>query len=213
MNRPRAIHSSILIGTLLAALMSPPAVFAAASEPARSDRPAGKPDEQRRVDDWGYRMGPGMMGGQYGGGGPGMMGGHYGGAGPGMMGGFHGGGPGMMGGFHGGGPWMMGMHCGWIVGAVDLSRDQETRANRICDELRKKHWDLAGTMMTESERLRDLNNADKRDPAVIGQQFAKIQAIQRQMLELSIDAENQLDAVLTPEQKERYRAIHRRAWR
>lgn len=201
----------MLLGATLLALAPMPTVFCATpDQPQASPPPANvRPDERSRDGDWRYQMGPGMMGGYYGGG-PGMMGGYGGGSG--MMGGYYGGGRGMMGGYYGGGRGpggMMGGHCDWVAGELDLTRDQETKLNRICDDLRKKDWELAGRMMTESERLRDLNNADKRDPAAIGQQYAKVQAIWRQMLEQSIDAENRIAALLTPQQAERYRQLRR----
>lgn len=206
MKRSGMRYRPAAIGCLLAAFIMAPAAGAATAQQVQAGPPGPGPGggpQQRDEDDWDYRMGPGMMGGYgygygYGGRGQGMMGGYgYGGRGPGMMGGY------------GGGPGMMGGQCGWFAGAVDLTRDQETKVNRICDDLRRKHWELAGRMMTESERLRDLSNAEKRDPATIGQQFAKVQAIQRQMLEQSIDAENRVEAVLTPEQLARERQTQR----
>lgn len=125
----------------------------------------------------------------YGGWGPhhGMMGSY------GMMSGY-----GMMGGY--------GMHR---FGGLDLSAEQTSKIDKIRDDTRKKHWDLMGKMMDESARLRDLRNAEKPDPAAIGKQYAKIQDMQRQMLEQSIDAENRIEALLTKEQKEQFRKMRR----
>jgi Spy/CpxP family protein refolding chaperone len=150
-----------------------------------------------------------MMGGYYGGGmGPGMMGGYYGGGmGPGMMGGYHGRyGPGMMGGYRGPcGPGMM----EWRPDALGLSRDQTAKIDKLRDEGHKKHWELAGKLMDENAHLRDLNYADRRDPAAIGRQYAKVQDIERQMLEQSIDTDNRIESLLTNEQRTRLRSLCR----
>ena len=102
-----------------------------------------------------YQTGPRgpMMGGGYG---PGMMG-------QGMMGGGYG--SGMMGGY-GMGPGMMGMHEG--LPGIALDDKQRKQFNAIQDELRRKRWELMGRTMDEQAKLRDLYEADKRDPAAIG---------------------------------------------
>jgi Spy/CpxP family protein refolding chaperone len=162
----------------------------------------------------GYGMGPGMMGG-YGGGygmGPGMMGGYgpgY-GMGPGMMGGWGGGygmGPGMMG--YGMVPWMMGGYGGghgmgpW--GMLNLSDAQTSQLEKIQTELMQKERTLMGKMWEEQNKLADLYNTEKRDPAAIGKAYSKLADLQRQALEARVDAENKVLGVLTKEQKEQMR--------
>lgn len=164
----------------------------------------------------GYGMGPGMMGGGSGYGmGPGMMGGGgpgY-GMGPGMMGdgGYrHGYGPGMMG---GGGPgYGMGQGMMWGHGGYwpsDLTDQQRGRINKIQDDFRKKQWELAGKLQDEYPKLRDLYQADKLDPAAIGNQYKKIFDLRRQMIELTVDMHNRVDDVLTKEQREAQRKQER----
>lgn len=132
----------------------------------------------------GMMMGPGM--------GQGMMGMGQGMTGPGM-----GMGPGMM------GPGMMG---GYGPGAtLNLSGPQQKQITQIQDELRKKHWDLMGKMNTEQAKLRDLYYAAPRDPKAIGQQQQRLYDLRRQMVESSVEAQNRMEAVLTPEQKEQRR--------
>jgi len=134
---------------------------------------------------WG--MGPGMMG--MGGYGSGMMGGGYG---QGMMGGMGGmGGMGMMG-MGGTGPMMM----------LNLTDDQQKKADAIYDELHKRHWDLMGKMSDESRKLRDLYRASPRDAKQIGAVYAKMFDYKRQVIESMIDAQNRQEALLTKEQKE-----------
>lgn len=156
----------------------------------------------------GYHMGPGMgmMGGNgpgYGMG-PGMMGGGYGGMG--MMGGMMGMGPGMMGGGYGMGPGMMG---GYGMGMMNLSDDQRAKMNKIVDGERKQHWAIMGKMMDEQTKLRDLYSADKPDPKKVGAVYGEIGKLQQQMIETHVQATNQMQDILTKEQREQIRQWHR----
>lgn len=148
-----------------------------------------------------YGMHPGMMGGY--GMGPGMMGS---GMGHGMMDDGRGddcmmGGRGMRGmepGMMGMGPGMMGGYG--PAGMLNLDESQQKKIVQIQDELRKKHWDLMGKMNDEQAKLRQLYYySGQRDPAAIGKQYQRIQDLRRQMMESSIEAQNRIDAVLTPE--------------
>ena len=174
---------------------------------------------------YGYGMGPGMMGGwcPMCGMGPGMMGMGPGMMGPGMMGmgprGMWGDwddwddrymgrgmmGPGMM------GPGMMGpgMMGGYGYGpALDLTEQQQAKIAQIQEDFRKKQWDLAAKMDAEQAKLNEIYYSGKRDPAAIDNQYKKIYDLRRQMIQIQVDAQNRMDAVLTPEQKERLRGYY-----
>lgn len=157
------------------------------------------------ADDQARWLGP-MMGGGYGG--PGMMG-------PGMMGGYSpemvgdGYGPGMMGGGYG--PGMMGILGG--LPSVTLDNKQRSQANAIQDELRRKRWELMGRMQDEEASLRDLYDADKRDPKAIGAAYQRIFDLRRQMIEATVAAHNRIEALLTPEQRKSAREYWGRSWR
>ena len=146
--------------------------------------------------------GPGMMGH-----GPGMMG-----HGPGMMGhgpGMIGGGPGMMGGgpgIMGGGPGMMGMR---MYAALDLTDQQRAKIARIFEDVRKKNWDAMGKVMDGSATLRDLYSAPTHDPAAIGRQTVRIAELKRPIIESMVTAHDQIEALLTTEQKDRLRGFGR----
>ncbi len=169
----------------------------------------------------GYGMGPGMMGG-YGGNaqGPAMMGG-YGGYGPGagMMGGYggYGMGPGMMGGYGGNGmrPGMMygyggngmgpGMMYGYganAAGALNLTDDQREKITKIQEALSTKHWELMGKMQEQQFKLRELSASGKADDAAIGKAYKNIEGLRQQMWASGADAQKQMDAVLTKEQRD-----------
>ena len=144
----------------------------------------------------GYGMGPGMMGGYSSGYGmgPGMMGGYGGGygMGSGMMGGYGA----MMGGYGGG---MMGLN------SLNLSDEQWTKIDKLTDELRQKHWALMSAMMNESSKLRSLYRQEKPDPAAIGKIYQQIFDLKRQMIESSIEQQNHIQDILTPEQRQQLR--------
>jgi Spy/CpxP family protein refolding chaperone len=146
----------------------------------------------------GYGMGPGMMHGwgtgprsMWGGGDDGYMG--RGMMGQGMM---YGQGPGMM---NGNGPGS----------GLNLDESQQKKMTQIQDELRKKHWELMGKMNDENARLRDLYQADKRDPDAIGKQLQRIFDLRRQMMVDSVEAQNRMEEMLTDEQKKQMRNFSR----
>lgn len=171
----------------------------------------------------GAGMGPGMMGmggmggmGMMGGGMMDMMMGGGGMGGMGMMGGGMMGGPGMMGGGYGMGPGMMGGDTGMMgmgpVGMLNLSDDQRDKIEKIYDDERKKHWDVAGKMMEEQNRLRDLYQTDEPDPKKVGAVYGNIAKLRQQMVETHIQARNQIQALLTKEQREQLRQWRRGGW-
>ena len=135
-----------------------------------------------------YGMGRGMMGGY----GPGY------GMGPGMMDGY---GPG-----YGMGPGMGGWNS---YGGLDLTADQRAKISRIQHDLRTKHWALMGKMMDARYRLQELYDAEKPDSAAINQQYKEMEDLRRQMVDLSIEARNQINAILTNEQRQKLSARDR----
>lgn len=176
------------------------ALLGAASSPLLAAQPKNPAPPGDGYGGWG--MGPGMMGGY--GFGPGMMGGY--GMGPGMMGGY--GGYGGYGGWgYGMGPGMMGGH-GWGWGrGLGLSDEQRARINKIQDENRKSHWALAGELMDQQARLRDLYEAPQRDQTAIDETYKAIGQLQQRMYDSSVDAQKRIEAVLTKEQQEKLRSF------
>ncbi len=61
-------------------------------------------------------------------------------------------------------------------------------------------------MLDEQPKLRDLYAAETRDPKAIGAQYARIFDVRRQMIELTVDLHNRVNAVFTREQRE---AMHK----
>lgn len=156
-------------------------------------------------DDWGWGMmgggyGPGMMGYGYG---PGMMGGGYG---AGMMGYGYGHGMGMMGGY---GPGMMGGYGMGPLNMLNLSDDQRRHYNAITSDLRKKHWEHMGKILEDEQRLEELYSKERPDPKAIAKVQADIDAVRRQMIEESVEAQNKLNDLVTDEQRKELREYWR----
>jgi len=84
---------------------------------------------------------------------------------------------------------------------LDLTEQQRTKINKVQDDLRKKNWNTMGKIMDEKARLRDLYAADKRDSKKIGAVYGRIFDLKRRMIEATITARNQQEAILTKEQR------------
>ena len=159
--------------------------------------------------------GPGMMRGYGGYGmhgyGPGMMGGcagnGYGCYGPGMMGGY---GPGMMGGYGPGyGPGMMGGGYGALA-SLKLTPEQQDKIFAIQEESHAKNFGTMTKIRSEQYKLAKLYNADKADSKAIAEQQKKVDELRRQVLQSRVEARNQIEAVLTPEQRKQFKSF--RPW-
>jgi Spy/CpxP family protein refolding chaperone len=118
------------------------------------------------------------------------------GYGPGMMGGY---GPGMMGGY---GP---GYGPGGGLAALNLSSEQRDKIASIQEENRKANWNAMGQMRAEQFKLRQMYNADKIDSNAVIEQQKKVDELRRQMVKSHVEARNQINAILTPEQRKQFR--------
>jgi Spy/CpxP family protein refolding chaperone len=101
---------------------------------------------------------------------------------------------------------MMGMG---MYAALDLTDQQRAKITRIFEDMRKKNWDTLGKVMDESATLRDLYEAPTHDPAAIGRQTVKIAELKRPIIESMVTAHDQIEALLTADQKERLRNFGR----
>lgn len=148
--------------------------------------------------------GPGMMGGTGPGYGPYWRGERDDDGGWGRMsGGGWGMGPGMMGGMG-----MMGLGLGPIA-RLDLSDAQRQQVRKIDDGLRHKNWEVMGKMEDEMIKLRDAWWASKGDRAGIIAAYKRVSDLRLSMVENALDARDQAEALLTPQQREQ---LKRYAW-
>jgi Spy/CpxP family protein refolding chaperone len=114
-------------------------------------------------------------------------------------------------GFMGQGGMMLEMYApAWTDYAndSDLSDQQVERIDAIRERARDTQWDFSGRVREGQWQLMKLLRADNPDPAEVGKQYADISDLSRQMLEQSVDARNQIDAILTQQQR-----VDLRRWR
>jgi len=147
----------------------------------------------------GCPMGPGMSGW---GPGVGMSPGY--GMGPAMgMGGGWGTGYGMEPGMPGFG--MMGPGIGRAQWLPDLDDSQRNRLLDLQEELRARHWEIAGEARKELVRLHSAWRAPKRDREAILAAWQRLGELHRKAVEQSLDAADQMDTILTDSQREELR--------
>jgi len=151
----------------------------------------------------GQGSGTGMAGGdcpmQQGMGGPQGKGGMHGGKGGGM----HGGKGGGMHGGHGGG--MMGMGQGippGVLATLGLTPEQQAKVTEIQREQQRKRHGMRGTMQEMRWKAQD-SQKDGFNEDAARKQFDAMAAMRKEMFESGLAARKQLDAVLTPEQREK----------
>ena len=108
-------------------------------------------------------------------------------------------------GMMGGGMMGRGMGAGALVDDLGLSDEQRSKVQRIHDEARLKQWDLMGRMMQEEIRLRDAFGGPSTDRAASEKAFKQMNAVREQMFVARLDAQEKLEAALTPEQRTKLR--------
>jgi len=87
-----------------------------------------------------------------------------------------------------------------LLGALALTKEQQSKIHKLADELKHKNWATQGLLNDETAALRDLYEADKRDPATIGKEYQKVFDLKRQMIETYLDIQNRIEEVLTADQ-------------
>ena len=184
----RTVILASLVCALLLALAGGVAAAQSSAEPPYGPGPGYGP---------GYGRGPGMMGGGPGWG-PGMMGGA--GSGPGMMGGHYGDGP------RGWGPgWQRG--AGGPLAALDLTDEQQQKIAKIQEDQRAKNWNTMGQIRAEQFKLRQMYYGDKVDANAVVEQQKKVDELRRGLIKSQVETRNQIDAVLTKEQRQQFRSF------
>jgi Spy/CpxP family protein refolding chaperone len=116
----------------------------------------------------------------------------------------------MMGGYGGGygqGWGRGGYGPGGPLAALNLSDDQREKIAKIQEESRSKNWGTMGQMRSEMFKLRQMYQGDKLDPNAVTAQQAKVDELRRQMLKSRVEARNQIDALLTKEQRQQFRSF------
>lgn len=94
----------------------------------------------------------------------------------------------------------LGMRAGDYA-SLDLGSEQRRRINVIEQDLRRKQWPLM-RRMRHTMRSVALYRNGKFDEHAVRQGQAEAEAIRRQMFENRLDAHKQVDALLTPQQRQ-----------
>ena len=92
--------------------------------------------------------------------------------------------------------------------ALKLSDEQRDKIQTIQEEHRQKNWAAMGQLRSEMFKLRRMFNTDKVDANAVAEQQKKVDELRRQMLKSRIESYNQIEGVLTPEQRKQFRQIH-----
>ena len=123
----------------------------------------------------------------------------------------HGGyGMGRMGDFGMGPGMMMGYP---MMHRLGLSDDQRAKVRKIIEQHHKEMWSAMGDMIEARNKLRDLYDEDRPDPAKVGAAFAEVSKFRRQMLEVRLRIRNEIREVLTPQQREQLGKWRHGTWR
>jgi len=93
------------------------------------------------------------------------------------------------------------------LGMLALSADQRAGINKIQEELCKKKLDLADQLAGNQAELRALYAADSRDAKTIDRQYEKLFALNRKAIEADVDAADRIEALLSPEQRDRLKQL------
>ena len=125
----------------------------------------------------------------------------------------YGGGPGYGPGMMGGGPGYgrgYGPRGGYGPGggnldSLNLSDEQREKIQAVQEESRQKNWTTMGQVRSETFKLRGMYNSDKLDANALAEQQKKVDALRLQMLASRVASHNQVEAVLTPEQRKQFR--------
>lgn len=111
-------------------------------------------------------------------------------------------GPGMMGGYGPGagmGPGMMGGYGPGSVYGLDLTPEQREKIAKIQQEFAKKRWGLMTSMHSPGGVMEQMHSGDEKTAR---QAYEAMASAQKQMFEASLDMRKQVEAVLTPEQRD-----------
>lgn len=88
---------------------------------------------------------------------------------------------------------------------LNLSDDQKSKISKIRKAMHAKHQALMDEMIDAQDKLQELYDADKQDSAAINKQYKVIEDLRRQMVDRSMEAHNQINDILTKEQRDKFR--------
>ena len=99
-----------------------------------------------------------------------------------------------------------------LYNMLNLSTDQRSKINKLHDSERKQHWAIMGKMIDVESRQRDLYAQSTSDPKQVGAVYADMSKLRQQMIETHVQANNDMQKVLTKEQREQLQQWQHGKW-
>ena len=103
-----------------------------------------------------------------------------------------------------------GMERDHMVSALNLSTDQKVQWDSIHQQLEASMQPLIDQHRTAEQQLNTAANASSPDAFTVGQAYLAMRAIDKQLKAAHESAKSKIDAILTPDQKAKFDAIHAR---
>jgi Spy/CpxP family protein refolding chaperone len=103
---------------------------------------------------------------------------------------------------------MMGPDPGEIAATLGLSADQQVQWDSIHQQLQASVEPLHHQLMAAHEQLESLASSSNPDATAVGKQFLAVRSIENQVKAAHEAAHSKLTAILTPDQKAKFDALH-----
>lgn len=101
-----------------------------------------------------------------------------------------------------------GMDGEGIVSALNLSTDQKVQWDSIHQQLQASMQPLIDQHRAAEQQLNTAANASSPDAATVGQAYLAMRALDKQIKAAHESAKSQIEAILTPDQKAKFDAVH-----
>ncbi len=88
------------------------------------------------------------------------------------------------------------------VWTLSLTDEQRSTIRDMQKQLRKSHWELEDKIEIAADQLFELYQAKPRDAKAIGKVYGEVFDYRRQIIELAINAGNDVESVLTEQQRQ-----------
>lgn len=92
---------------------------------------------------------------------------------------------------------------------LDLDEQQQQRIDALQEQVSEKRWKLLESLRAENRKLESLGLGDRIDPGAMTEQYARCAQLRRQIFELALEERQQVDEVLTDEQRNELRQWRR----
>ena len=103
---------------------------------------------------------------------------------------------------------MMGPDPGEIAATLGLSADQQAQWESIHQQLQANVEPLQHQLMVAHDQLESLASSSNPDATAVGKQFLAVRSIENQVKAAHEAAHAKLTAILTPDQKAKFDALH-----